>query len=419
MSPWRAPSLPIAVLLLVAPVLAVAQFRALAPAITVTFLLVIVAHFRAHRRLPWPTLGPVAGLGTVLLGWCAVSAAWAPAAGHALQTTGSLAALFGLGLMAARAVAADASANLRRMGSALLIGLAIGVALLLFDQLSGHWFRLAVRGFPRDVPFIGFGLKPALSFFVALLPLALMVPVVPMAARVALVAAGLGVAFLLPADAAALAALAGVGVAVAALALPRLVPRVVALSLAAFVVAAPLIFGAVLTRGPDVTRLPFSAQHRVLIWDFVGARIAERPLAGWGMESARAIPGGTERFPPETLARFGVTTPGQFASTSAQRLPLHPHNAALQVWLELGLVGAVLAAALVGVAIVASGPVAVGAAASAAVTAMLSFGAWQPWWIAVLMLVGVVAAGLRPLLVPPGAGEQSAHRLAERHIPGQ
>ncbi len=419
MSAWRAPSLPIAVLLVAAPVLAVAQFRALAPAITVAFLLVIVAHVRAHRRMPWPAFGKVAALGAALLFWCAVSAAWAPASGHALQTTASLAALFGLGLMAARAVAADATANLRRMGSALLIGLALGAALLLFDQLSGHWFRLAVRGFPRDMPFIGFGLKPALSFFVALLPLALAVPVVPMAARVALVASGLGVAFLLPADAAALAALAGVGVAAAALVLPRLAVRGVALGLAAFIVAAPLVFGAALARGPDVSRLPFSAQHRVLIWDFVVGRIAERPLAGRGMESARAIPGGTERFPPETLARFGVTTPGQFASTSAQRLPLHPHNAALQVWLELGLVGAVLAAALVGVAVWAGGAVAAGAAASAAVTAMLSFGAWQPWWIAVLMLIGVVAAGLRPLLVPPGAREQPPHRLVERHLPGQ
>ena len=72
-----------------------------------------------------------------------------------------------------------------------------------------------------------------------------------------------------------------------------------------------------------------SAGHRLLIWSFVGERIAERPLLGWGLDASRAIPGGKEEIRP------GLT-----------RLPLHPHNAALQVWLELGMPGALLAALL-------------------------------------------------------------------------
>ena len=75
-------------------------------------------------------------------------------------------------------------------------------------------------------------------------------------------------------------------------------------------------------------------------------------------------------------------------------LPLHPHNAALQWWVELGAIGAVLGAA---VALLATGALrripdprsaATGVAllASAATVGCMSFGVWQSWWIAALAL---------------------------------
>jgi O-antigen ligase len=406
MSAWyRAPSLPVAVLLAIAPAMAVAQFRALAPAVTLAFVLTIIAHWRAHRALPWPAPRPATLLAAALLGWCALSALWSSEGPRALLSTASLAALLLLGAMAARAVAADGAPNLRRLGVALFGGLALGAALLAFDQASGHLFRLAVRGFPRDMPFIGFGIKPALSFFVLLLPLALAVPGLALVWRLLLVAAGLAVARFVPADAAALAALAGMLAAGFGALLPRLARRLLALGLAGFFLAAPLLFGQVMARAPDLSALPFSAQHRVLIWDFVLQRIAERPLLGWGMEASRAIPGGAETFAPETLDRFGLTEPAErnlYNRAAVQRLPLHTHNAALQVHLELGLLGAVMAAALAGAILLAAGgsaipAAALGVAASAAVTGQLSFGAWQAWWIAAMLLAAVTIAGLSAL----------------------
>ena len=81
----------------------------------------------------------------------------------------------------------------------------------------------------------------------------------------------------------------------------------------------------------DADTFKTSVGHRLLIWDFAGKRIAERPLLGWGLDASRAIPGGKELIRPDQ-----------------KRLPLHPHDAALQVWLELGLPGAVLFALLLG-----------------------------------------------------------------------
>lgn len=402
-TPWhRAPSLPVTVMLAAGPALAVAQFRALAPAVTVAFLLAVLAHWRAHRALPAPRATPALALAGALLLWAALSALWAPEPARALGTVAQLGALLLLGVLAARAVALDDPAHLRRLGPALAGGLALAAALLLFDHLTDNLFRRAVRGFPPPGGTIGFGLKPAASFLALLLPLVLAAPGVAPRLRLAVAAAGLAAALILPGETAKIAALLGLAIALAATFLRRPVAAASALLLALFFLVAPLLLAQGLARAPDLSALPRSAAHRILIWDFVTERIADRPAAGWGMEASRAIPGGSEGFDPATLARFGLVaeeTRAFFAHPSTQRLPLHPHSAPLQVWLELGAVGAVLAAALAAALLLgaAATPVAgpaLGAAVSAAVTALLSFGAWQPWWVASLLLAAAAVAGL-------------------------
>lgn len=390
----RSPSLPLALLLLVAPALAVAQFRAMAPAVPVALALVVVAHLRLHRALPWPRVGAVLGTAALLLGWMLVASLWSPEPSRGIGTTLSLGGLVLLGAMAARALEQDSAENIARIGTALAIGLGIGIALLAFDHGSQNLFRRAVRGFPPWAPPLDWALKPTVSVVAVLVPLLLGVAM-PRAAKAVLILAGVAVALWLPGEAAKIAAVAGLLAAFAAMALPRLVARGTAAVLGAVFLAAPLLFAFALPRLPDLSPLPPSAQHRVMTWDFVVGRIAERPMLGWGMEASRAIPGGTDTFPPAVLDRYGLTRPEErevFGRDYAHRLPLHPHNAALQVWLELGLVGGVLAAALV-VAILlgAATPAAIGAAVAGAATGQLSFGVWQPWWIATLVLVAVLA----------------------------
>ncbi len=397
----RSPSLPVAILLAIAPGVAVAQFRTMAPMVPVALLLAVVAHWRNHRALPWPRLTPVLGLSLALAGWGAISALWSIEAARGAETALLLGALVFLGAAAARALEEDAAENRRRIGLALAIGLVIGVGLLAFDNASQNLFRRAVRGFPEWTVFLTFGLKPAVSVLGLLLPLVLAAPV-PRAAQFAILVAGLAVSLWLPGESAKIAALAGVVASLSAMAAPRLVARASAAVLALVFLAAPVLFAAGLARVPDLSPVPFSAAHRILIWDFVTQRIAERPLLGWGMEASRSIPGGTETFDRATLDRFGLDSPaerGAFASPSAQRLPLHTHNNALQLWLELGGIGSALAAALAVAVMLAAAaspiaPAALGAAVAGAVTGQLSFGAWQPWWLASLVLVAVVVRGL-------------------------
>nr|WP_249120476.1 O-antigen ligase family protein [Plastoroseomonas hellenica] len=234
--------------------------------------------------------------------------------------------------------------------------------------------------------------------------------------RAALAVASVAVALWLPAESAKLAILAGLaGGGIAALA-PRLSFRLVAAGLAAVILAAPPLFGAVLGSGFNAERLPPSAAHRLVIWDFALERIADRPIAGWGLEASRAVPGGRDVAPESALQRLHLTSPASrdwFARPSAQRLPLHPHNGPLQVWLELGLIGAVLAALLV-VTLAAAArrrPATMGALIAAAVVGCLSYGVWQGWWIALLLVLIAAANGLpRRSAAPVGAGGASAVR---------
>jgi len=147
--------------------------------------------------------------------------------------------------------------------------------------------------------------------------------------------------------------------------------------------------------------LPLSFLHRLGIWRFATLRIAERPMLGWGMDSARGLPGGgrslTELMPEAHFPR------------PLEAMPLHPHDAPLQWRLELGLPGLVLGVALVGWILlrIAGASLsrferagAVGLAAAGVTIALFSFGTWQSWWLCSLWLVAALfstqATGARP-----------------------
>lgn len=152
--------------------------------------------------------------------------------------------------------------------------------------------------------------------------------------------------------------------------------RVLGATAAAVLLAAPWLVGGAARAGvfaEIAPGIPASWEARLNIWTFSTARIAERPLFGWGLDASRT-------FTPD--------------------IPLHPHAMAMQLWLELGGIGAALGALiwwmiLDGVARLARRDRAAAAAAAGAAAAYftignLSFGVWQEWWLA----LGAVAAAL-------------------------
>jgi len=324
------------------------------------------------RALRWPA----AILGALVL-WGALSAAWSIDPGHSLVIAARLAGLFGASL--ALAAAAGRVAQPRRLTFFLFAGTAIGIALAGCDLASAGGLSQYVSIRPFAAPrlnqiaaWLALFVLPASALLICrghrLLALAatpaMATTVYALDGTTAKIALGLSlpVAALLYLRRGAVARIAAALAMLAILTAPLTLPRLARL---------PAVFA-------TVDAFKDSAGHRLLIWSFTGHRIAERPLAGWGLDAARAIPGGKIEIRP------GQTW-----------LPLHPHDAALQLWLELGAPGAALIALFVGLLwlrlgeapwprlyTAASG----GSLFAATAVASSGWGIWQEWWLGTLGL---------------------------------
>jgi hypothetical protein len=158
---------------------------------------------------------------------------------------------------------------------------------------------------------------------------------------------------------------------------PRFWVSALGLGLAVWVIIAPFVLTWLSGQHELSTHLPLSWQVRLDIWSYVGGRIGEAPLLGHGIDASRTITG-----------------LGQVGDLQFPQVPLHPHSAPLQVWFELGAVGAgLLAATLAGGGLLAgrtlrnqpaAAAAACGSLSALAVLWSISYGAWQEWLMALL-----------------------------------
>jgi exopolysaccharide production protein ExoQ len=137
-----------------------------------------------------------------------------------------------------------------------------------------------------------------------------------------------------------------------------------------------------------------SALHRLEIWSFVAEHIEQRPIAGWGLDAARRLPGGTSQV---IIHHCDAADRPDGIALSSQTLPLHSHNAILQVWLELGGVGVALGFGPLTFAIwqafrrlawrtrLAQAMIA-GTTTAAVSVGLVSFGIWQEWFLSGLFI---------------------------------
>ncbi|WP_091742803.1 O-antigen ligase family protein [Phenylobacterium immobile] len=135
--------------------------------------------------------------------------------------------------------------------------------------------------------------------------------------------------------------------------------------------------------------LQLSWAERMDFWAAAVDLIGQHRLRGWGLDASR---------------------------TFSPQIRLHPHNGAIQAWLELGLVGAFLAAGFWGLSLrrltttigEASwvAPVTAACASVYLLFGAVNFGLWQEWWLGLGVLVAMLAALTRAQ--PSAAFEQAA-----------
>ena len=78
--------------------------------------------------------------------------------------------------------------------------------------------------------------------------------------------------------------------------------------------------------------LPFSYEHRLLIWEAYTQLIFAQPWTGYGLDSSELM--------------FSLEAYKPFLDASVTLIPIHPHNAAMALWLELGVLGLIAGALL-------------------------------------------------------------------------
>jgi O-antigen ligase len=121
------------------------------------------------------------------------------------------------------------------------------------------------------------------------------------------------------------------------------------------------------------TDIAASGDYRLYIWDFAAHQTLKHLPFGIGIDGSRSLQQG------DATAPF----------LDGDLLPIHPHNVPLQIWLELGFPGVLLATFLlflgwyfITTRAAAVQPFLYGYATSAIVTLSIAYGMWQAWWLA-------------------------------------
>lgn len=190
------------------------------------------------------------------------------------------------------------------------------------------------------------------------------------------------------------AAVFGLGVGLLSAGLAMIAPRIAPVAMSLGVVLYTLLAPWVGKIAPSVTALGnfrwfqgAHAQERIEIWRAFGDFYWQNPLFGIG-------------FGASSKAQSHPAAAAVAESLQAELGASHPHNAFLQVWVELGVIGAALFAALCVLILMSVSrlaprmrPIALGLAGSVLAIAGVSHGAWQPWWLTTVgLFAGIVWA---------------------------
>jgi exopolysaccharide production protein ExoQ len=400
---------------LAAPLVAVLAPKGMVIVLGVAALLVLISFRWETRR--WPAMPLLAaGVAATLAAWGGIGAFWAVDPADAAATAAKVASVC-LGGLIVLAVAGEMPEKARgNARTALVVGFVVALAMLAFDVSTGGRLTNTVRAVSgmRLGEFRTAANTPAILLTLLVWPAlsGLPRPRREWTSGFLIVALG-GVIYPLDSMTAQMTLALGALVLVLARIGPRTLIRLVGLVVIVGMVAAPVIPRTLPTPAAllDVRpMLPLSFIHRVSIWQFSAERIAERPLLGWGMRAARHLDVRYSVAFPEEYVRADAAQrrEASLAYFRANVIPLHPHNGALQLWLEMGAMGAALGLLVAVAALRAvrgfrdSWARAAGSAlfVSAVTVACMSYGLWQSWWLAGLWLFAVLA-----VLAETGPGE--------------
>lgn len=369
-------------LFLLLPPLLIVMPKAAVPLVLLCSATAVVRIGLERRRPALPDRLILALLSALFL-WAAVSCFWAT------DPSGSLFRLLRVvAMVLAGLILIGESLSLGReerevVARWIVAGFFLGFALLVAERFSGAYLHYSF-GYqhPDRAVFSGLN-RAATSFAILVWPVTLLVartragrwayllPAVVLAALLTLVS-----------HAAILGFAAGLVVAVTSLRFRQVVQWLLILAPLVVLLGTPPAVG--LLKDQDLYGqglIKHSGAHRLYLWSFYAERIEERPLLGWGFNGSRQFR--EQEIEPTASERFRVVS--------------HPHNALVQIRMELGVVGSAVAVALLILLVRraerlprATRAVAQAVFASSFTVASLSYGIWQSQWLATLLAMALL-----------------------------
>lgn len=363
------------------PIVAVVAPKGTVALLLLAAVLAAPAHWWASRRLPVLDFGISIGF-VLLLAWCVIASAWSADPVQSLVLAVRIAAIVAAGMILFAASAALDEAARMRAGLWLLAGFGLSLACMAVEIGLDYPLLRSLKE-PRPGSEAVWFNRGAVALALIVWPVvahlwerrggwkALGIPVL------------LGIASVfLESAAATLGLVAGFVAVLLALAHRRAGRVLVRAACVAAMVATPFAVREMHDHGwHRADWLAGSAQHRVEIWNFSVQRIAEKPLLGWGFDASRHI---------------GALYPDT-SHTGRELMALHPHNAPLQIMLELGAIGAVIA--LVPLWLISTRLDSLARRArecgqavfiAALAIGCVAYGQWQNWWLALIVSVALL-----------------------------
>jgi O-antigen ligase len=366
-------------------------------------LIVVLAVFAAYvlASAAW-SQAPKLALYTVAIGSLVLAASWAAVAGMALMPL----------------------IRCRKLANAIIIGFAIGLAFLLIEELSDDAIKLffynklpfvirnpkhmnlrdaeilnvALYMSNRSVAIASLLLWPVLGMIAALFTTSVQKPW-RMALSLSIGITVVVIVLLSQHETSAIALSLGAVVFLVAFVSRR---GAVLLATAGWLTAVLLVIPAAhyAYDGLQLQKpgaLPFSARARVVLWKYTATQIRKAPYIGVGALSTE----------PLDVRRGPIEPPPD--EPMALRSGRHAHNIYLQVWYELGGIGAAMLLAI-GVVAIASmrrlapeaQPFALATFAGAAAMAATSWSLWQEWFMASFGVIAVCCWLVHRIHTDPG-----------------
>ena len=399
-------------LALIVPLVSISAHRAIVPVCAIAALIVL---FSIGPKQIWARLMKtnrlLVGAGLLFLLTLAISTLWAQDPARGAVTVGKVTGSFIVGTILVMATMLITTKTARRVTVAFTASVLVLGAFLSIDALTGGTLSLLILKKGVGIHYGHFWLKPAAAVLaIGIWPMVLFLWQAgrPWIAVSSIIAAAL-TAYVIGANGVTVAILVG---AFAGLLFCVLGPLRKAIAIGAFLIfAGVILFQPFIIKnyispeavGEELTlNMPIagSTLYRLYIWDFVSSRIMEKSIMGWGVGASRHI-GDEEIIIDPKWGEIG------------EAVPLHPHNAFLQLQLELGMLGLVLS--LVPIAMMfwrLSLPAISHAARFAGVGLLfsvffqyaISFSVWSSWWnAAVLFSLAIMVAVWRNRDTDPSA----------------